>query len=268
VGGIHVKVAILAGGVGSRISEETEVRPKPMVEIGGRPILWHIMKHYAHYGFKDFVIALGYKGEYIKRYMLEYSTLASNLTVNFANGAVTRHEVERDDWTVELVDTGLDTATGGRIKRLAPHVSGTFMLTWGDGVSDINLHRLLEFHRRHGRLATVTAVRPPARFGRIEMRGDQVVDFSEKPQLGEGWINGAFFVLEPGVFDYVEGDAVQWEREPLEGLARDGQLMAYRHDSFWQCMDTLRDRKLLEQLWSTGCAPWKSWEVRARKAAS
>lgn len=255
-----MKVGILAGGVGTRLAEETELKPKPMVEIGGKPILWHIMKHYAHYGFKEFVIALGYKGEYIKRYMIDYSPLASNLTVYLGSGAVKMHDAEKEDWTVELVDTGQGTATGGRIKRLAPYMGNrTFMLTWGDGVSTVDLRRLLEFHYAHGRLATVTAVRPPARFGKLELDGDQVVEFSEKPQLGEGWINGAFFVLEPGVFDYIDGDDTQWEREPLERLAKDRQLMAYKHHDFWQCMDTLRDKKLLEGLWEKGQAPWKVW---------
>jgi glucose-1-phosphate cytidylyltransferase len=257
-----VKVAILAGGVGSRISEETEIKPKPMVEVGGRPILWHIMKHYAHYGFSEFVIALGYKGEVIKRYMLEYASIHSDLTVGLKDGRVVSRNgngSEPDDWTVDLVDTGQETATGGRIKRLARYVGGsTFMLTWGDGVSDVDLDALLAFHRAHGKLATLTAVRPPARFGHIELDGDSVAEFSEKPQLGEGWINGAFFVLEPGVFEYVDGDDTQWEREPLEGLARDGQLMAYKHESFWQCMDTLRDKKLLDELWQDG-APWRTW---------
>lgn len=259
-----MKVAILAGGVGTRLAEETEIRPKPMVEIGGKPILWHIMKHYAHYGFKEFVIALGYKGEYIKRYMVDYCSLTNtNLRVDFGGGRVApigNSDVEREDWIVELVDTGLPTATGGRIKRLQPYLGGsTFMLTWGDGVSDVNLGSLLAFHRSHGRLATVTAVRPPARFGKLDIDGDVVVNFSEKPQLEEGWINGAFFVLEPGIFDYIDGDDTQWEREPLERLAKDGQLMAYRHYSFWQCMDTLRDKKLLESLWQGGNAPWKVW---------
>jgi glucose-1-phosphate cytidylyltransferase len=255
-----LKVAILAGGVGSRLSEETEAKPKPMVEVGGKPILWHIMKHYAKHGLKDFVIALGYKGEYIKKYMLDYATLSADLTLDFGRSQVWRHNGGPDDWRVDLVDTGLETATGGRIKRLKSHIGNeTFMLTWGDGVSNVDLHKLLEFHRSHGKLATVTAVRPPARFGRLELEGDRVSDFSEKPQLGEGWINGAFFALEPAVFDYVDGDSTQWEREPLERLAREGQLMAYRHDSFWQCMDTLRDRKLLEQLWQSGSPPWKTW---------
>jgi len=256
-----MKVAILAGGVGTRLAEETELRPKPMIEVGGRPILWHIMKHYSHYGLDDFVIALGYKGEYVKRYMVDYCSLNGDLKLDMKDGSVHRNGNGRDeDWTLDLVETGLGTATGGRIKRLAPHLGGgTFMLTWGDGVSDVNLHDLLDFHRSHGKLATVTAVRPPARFGRLDLDGDEVVRFSEKPQLEEGWINGAFFVLEPGVFEYIPGDDTQWEREPLEGLARDGQLMAYRHYSFWQCMDTLRDKKLLESLWESGEPPWKCW---------
>jgi glucose-1-phosphate cytidylyltransferase len=259
-GGTELKVAILAGGVGSRLSEETEIKPKPMVEVGGKPILWHIMKHYARYGHTEFVIALGYKGEYIKKYMVDYSTLSGDLTVDLSRSQVMRHNGGPDNWTVKLVDTGLETATGGRIKRLAKHIgSEPFMLTWGDGVSNVDLAALVAFHKKHGKLATVTAVRPPARFGRLEMDGDRVAEFSEKPQLGEGWINGAFYVLEPKVFEYVEGDTTQWEREPLERLASEGQLMAYRHDSFWQCMDTLRDRKLLEQLWQSGQPPWKTW---------
>lgn len=256
-----MKVAILAGGVGSRLSEETEVKPKPMVEIGGRPILWHIMMHYAHYGFNDFVIALGYKGEVIKKYMVDYCSLNSNLKVNLRSGAVEMNGGYRPDWNVELIDTGIPTNTGGRIKRLAPYIGNeTFMLTWGDGVSDVNLHTLLEFHRSHGKLATLTAVRPPARFGHLELDGDRITEFNEKPQAGEGWINGAFFVLEPAVFDYIDGDDTAWEREPLQRLAREGQLMAYRHASFWQCMDTLRDKKLLESLWQSGSAPWKVWD--------
>lgn len=256
-----MKVAILAGGVGSRLSEETEVKPKPMVEIGGKPILWHIMMHYSYYGYKHFVIALGYKGEVIKKYMVDYCSLNSDLTVNLRTGEVKIMGGYKPDWTVELIDTGVPTATGGRIKRLKPYLdNGTFFLTWGDGVSDINLHDLLRFHKSHGKLATLTAVRPPARFGHLELDGDQVVEFSEKPQTKEGWINGAFFVLEPGVFDYIDGDDTQFEREPLERLAKDGQLMAYKHTSFWQCMDTLRDKKRLEELWQTGRAPWKIWD--------
>lgn len=261
-----MKVAILAGGLGTRLAEETEVKPKPMVEIGGRPILWHIMMLYSHYGFNDFAIALGYKGEVIKKYMVDYCSLNSNLTVNLKTGIVQMHGGYKPDWTVDLVDTGISTNTGGRIKRLAPYVGNdTFMLTWGDGVADINLHELLDFHRSHGKLATLTAVRPPARFGHLDMDGDQIVEFSEKPQTREGWINGAFFILEPEIFDYINGDDTQWEKEPLECLARDGQLMAYRHNSFWQCMDTLRDKKLLESLWQSGNAPWKIWQEEERK---
>ena len=255
-----MKVVILAGGVGSRLAEETETKPKPMVEIGGKPILWHIMKYYAQFGFNDFVIALGYKGEYIKRYMIDYCSLASDLTVSLRDGAVVVHDGERDDWTVSLVDTGIGTQTGGRLKRLASMLPReTFMLTWGDGVSNVDLDDLEAFHRSHGRLATLTAVRPPARFGHLDLDGDVVCEFSEKPQTGEGWINGAFFVLEPEALDYIDGDDTHWEREPLERLAKEGQLMAYRHHSFWQCMDTLRDRVFLEQLWADGQAPWKVW---------
>jgi glucose-1-phosphate cytidylyltransferase len=256
-----MKVAILAGGVGSRLAEETDIKPKPMVELGGRPILWHIMQHYAHYGHSNFVIALGYKGEYIKRYMIDYGLAGTDLTVQVASGDVLRHGNTRPDWTVDLVDTGMNTMTGGRIKRLQKYLNGTsFMLTWGEGVANVDLKKLLAFHRNHGKLATVTAVRPPARFGHMVFEGDRVKEFSEKPQASEGWINGAFFVLEPGVFDYIEGDQTAWEREPMEKLARDAQLMAYRHDGFWQCMDTLRDKRLLEALWESGQAPWKVWK--------
>jgi glucose-1-phosphate cytidylyltransferase len=255
-----MKVGILAGGVGSRLSEETVLKPKPMVEIGGRPIIWHIMMHYHHHGFSDFIIALGYKGEIIKKYMVDYGALDGNLTIDLRARSVVNHGGGHWDWRIDLIDTGLKTQTGGRIKRLAPFLGdGTFMLTWGDGVSTVELARLLAFHRGHGRLATVTAVRPPARFGRLELDGDRVVQFQEKPQMSEGWINGAFFVLEPGVFDYIEGDQTHFEREPLESLARDGQLMAYRHEGFWQCMDTLRDKVRLDQLWESGTAPWKVW---------
>ena len=256
-----MKVAILAGGFGTRLAEETEIRPKPMVEIGGQPILWHIMKIYAHYGFKDFVIALGYKGEYIKKYIVDYCSLSKNLTVNMKNGQVDRHDCSDLDWTVQLIDTGLKTMTGGRIKQLAPYIGDdTFMLTWGDGLADIQLDKLLAFHRSHGKLATLTAVRPPARYGHLELDGDRIKEFSEKPQTREGWINGAFFVLEPGVFDYIDGDSTQWEKEPLENLAADGQLMAYRHTSFWQCMDTLREKYILENYWISGKAPWRIWK--------
>ena len=256
-----MKVAILAGGFGTRLAEETEIRPKPMVEIGGKPILWHIMKIYAHFGFNDFLIALGYKGEYIKKYIVDYCSLSNNLTVNMKNGQVERHDCSDLDWTVQLIDTGLKTMTGGRIKRLAPYVGDdTFMLTWGDGVADIRLDKLLDFHRSHGKLATLTAVRPPARYGHLDLDGDRIREFSEKPQTREGWINGAFFVLEPGVFDYIDGDSTQFEHEPLENLAAEGQLMAYRHDSYWQCMDTLREKYILENYWNSGEAPWRVWK--------
>jgi glucose-1-phosphate cytidylyltransferase len=252
-----MKVAILAGGVGSRLAEETETRPKPMVEIGGIPILWHIMRRYAAYGHKDFVIALGYKGEIIKRYVLDQADLAHDLSVSLASANVQVHRSTCEDWNIDLVDTKLKTQTGGRIKRLAPALgNATFFLTWGDGVADIDLDELLAFHRSHGKLATLTAVRPPARFGHLELDGNRITEFSEKPQAQEGWINGAFFVLEPEVFDYIDGDATHFEKEPLERLARDGQLMAYKHTSFWQCMDTIRDRKLLESLVESDNAPW------------
>ena len=255
-----MKVAILAGGVGSRLSEETHVKPKPMVEIGGRPILWHILKHYAQNGFNDFAIALGYKGEYIKKYFVDFCSLESDLTVKLKDGTVTQHANNNPDWNIDLIDTGISTLTGGRIKRLAPAIGNNrFMLTWGDGVSNVDLHKLLDFHKSHGKLATVTAVRPTARFGHMEFDGDAVLEFSEKPQAAEGWINGAFFVLEPDVFEFIAGDETQWEKEPMERLAREGQLMAYRHPGFWQCMDTLRDKQLLETLWQKGSPPWKTW---------
>ena len=255
-----MKVALLAGGRGSRLAEETDIKPKPMVEIGGRPILWHIMMHYTQFALREFVIALGYRGEVLKKYITDYAALQSDLTVHMSSGHIERHDRQHPEWTVSLVDTGQDTMTGGRIKRLRPWVGdGTFMLTWGDGVSNIDLHALLTFHRRHGKIATLTAVRPPARFGHLEFQGDRVAEFSEKPQTAEGWINGAFFVLEPKVFDYIAGDDTQWELEPLQQLAREGQLMAYKHSGYWQCMDTLREKHILEDLWSSGNAPWKTW---------
>jgi len=257
-----VKVVILAGGLGTRLSEETELKPKPMVEIGSRPILWHIMKHFAHYNLKEFFIALGYKGEVIKRYFLDYSRLQGDLTIDLAQGSVQVRPRKSEDWRVHLVDTGLKTLTGGRVKRLEPWLKGeTFMVTYGDGVSNIDLRDLLSFHRSHGRLATVTAVRPPARFGGLVFDGDLVTEFTEKPQIGEGWINGGFLVFEPGIFDYLEeGDNASLEADALERLAADGQLAAYRHGYFWQCMDTLRDLRLLQSLWKDDNAPWKVWE--------
>lgn len=256
-----MNVVILAGGLGSRLAEETEVKPKPLVEVGGYPILWHIMKSYAHHGFKDFVIALGYKGEMIKRYFLDYSALSGSMTINLTSGEVETGNKECEDWTVHLVDTGLKTLTGGRVKRLEPWLKKeTFMVTYGDGVSDINFSDLLRFHKAHGRIATVTAVRPPARFGGLIFEGDLVAEFTEKPQIGEGWINGGFLVFEPAVFDYLSGDNSSLEADALERLATDKQLVAYRHDRFWQCMDTVRDKLLLESLWQSGEVPWKVWD--------
>lgn len=255
-----MKVAILAGGKGTRFAEETEVRPKPMIEIGGKPILWHIMMHYYTHGHSDFVIALGYKGEFIKRWFREYCDFNGHMKINTATGQCSLEGRNTPEWTVDLIDTGMETLTGGRIKRLLPWLGNqTFMLTWGDGVSDVDLDALIKFHQSHGKLATMTAVRPPARYGHLELDGGRVVEFSEKPQTAEGWINGAFFVLEPEIFDYIDGDDVMWEQEPLERLANEGQLMAYSHDSFWQCMDTRREKHILEKLWQSGEAPWKTW---------
>jgi len=255
-----MKVGILAGGYGTRLAEETEVRPKPMVEIGAMPILWHIMMHYHKYGHRDFSIALGYKGGYIKRWFTDYFSLNGSMSLDGATGQVERHDVNCPDWSVHLVETGMKTMTGGRIKRLKDWLGDTtFMLTWGDGVSDVNLDDLIAFHRSHGKLATMTAVRPPARYGHLDFDGDRVVEFNEKPQTSEGWINGAFFVLEPGVHEFIDGDDVMFEHAPMRRLAAEGQLMAYRHTSFWQCMDTIREKQILQNLWDSGKAPWKSW---------
>ena len=253
-----MNVVILAGGLGTRLAEETEIKPKPMVEVGEHPIVWHIMKSYAHYGFTDFFLALGYKGEIIKRYFLDHYSLGGSLRVNLASGQVEDLEKETEPWIVNLMDTGQSTQTGGRIKRLEPHLrGGTFMATYGDGVCDVNLQKVLEFHRSHGKMATITAVRPPSRFGGLVFEDDLVREFSEKPQIGEGWINGGFMVLEPGVFEYLKDDSSVLEVDGLERLAEAGQLAAYRHEGFWQCMDTLREKKILENLWQSGTAPWK-----------
>lgn len=258
-----VKTVILAGGLGTRLAEETDLKPKPMVEIGGHPILWHIMKHYAAHGFKEFFVALGYKGEVAKRFFLDYHALQGSMTIDLAAGGIKSDNPDSDDWIVHLKDTGQSTNTGGRIKRLENCLrENTFMVTYGDGVCDVDVAKLLAFHRRHGRLATVTAVRPPARFGGLvfdEKDNDTVAEFTEKPQIGEGWINGGFLVFEPGVFDYLEGDNSNLEVDGLERIAADGQLKAYRHEGFWQCMDTLRDKRLLESLWQEKRAPWKVW---------
>jgi glucose-1-phosphate cytidylyltransferase len=255
-----IPVVILCGGMGARLTEQTEIRPKPLVEIGGRPILWHIMKHYSRYGLNEFVLALGYKGEQIKRYFLDFSALNQDFTLSLEDGKV--HALGRnfaENWRVHLVDTGPATQTGGRLKQLEPLIGrGPFMLTYGDGVGDVDLDGLLAFHRSHGDLVTLTAVRPPARFGALEFDGDRIRHFKEKSILHEGWINGGFFVVEPGALPYIESD-VMWEHAPMERLAAEGHLYAYRHQGFWQCMDTVRDLKYLESLWEGGHPPWKTW---------
>jgi glucose-1-phosphate cytidylyltransferase len=252
-----LKTIILCGGLGTRLSEETQVRPKPMVEVGGRPILLHIMKIYERHGFNDFVLALGYKGEVIKDYFLNYHARQSNLTVELKTGQVIYSDPTAEDWRVSMFDTGAHSMTGGRLLRLKGQVTETFMLTYGDGVSDVDLTALVAFHKSHGRLATVTAVRPPARFGDLIIEDGRVERFQEKPQAGSGWINGGFFVFEPGVFDFLTDDSTVLERTPLERLATEGQLMSYEHSGYWQSMDTLRDRNALEEQWATGNAPWR-----------
>ena len=256
-----MKVVILAGGRGSRLSEETTMRPKPLVEIGDKPILWHIMSIYAHFGFDDFVICAGYKSYQIKEYFANLVLHHSDITVDLGKNTIEYHHSKRPNWKVTVVDTGLDTMTGGRLKRIRPFLNDDepFLMTYGDGVADIDINELVAFHRKHGKLATVTAVRPPARFGALAIDGDNVLDFMEKPQIGEGWVNGGFFVLEPGVNDYIDGDDTTFELEPLRRIARDGQLMAYRHPAFWQPMDTLRELRLLRSLWDRSEAPWQVW---------
>lgn len=253
-----MKVILLAGGFGTRLSEYTDLIPKPMVSIGGRPILWHIMKTYAAFGHKDFYVALGYKADVVKEYFLNYRALNSDFTVDLGSGAVTPHQADPVDWRVTLVDTGANSMTGGRVRRMKPFVGNeTCMLTYGDGVADVDLDALLKFHRSHGKLVTVTAVRPTARFGELDMDGDTVISFKEKPQLHEGWINGGYFVVEPAFFDLIAGDDTILERDPLERAAAMGELRAWRHEGYWQCMDTKRDRDALEDLWSSGKAPWR-----------
>jgi glucose-1-phosphate cytidylyltransferase len=255
-------VGILAGGLGTRLSEYTDLRPKPMVEIGGQPMLWHLMKIYAHAGFTDFGIALGYRGDVIKDFFLHYRHRTSDLSVHLGTGDVEVGDGGTEDWHIRLLDTGSDSQTGHRVKRLLELANGqTMMLTYGDAVASVDLHKLLEFHRAHGRLATVTAVRPAARFGELQFDGDRVVQFAEKPQASAGWINGGFFVLEPDVMRSIpNGTQIVWERDPLEALAEQGELMAYRHEGFWQPMDTIREVRLLEELWSSGSPPWKVWD--------
>ena len=256
-----MQVVILAGGRGTRLAEETSMRPKPMVEIGGRPILWHLMKIYASHGFKNFLMACGYKSEMIKEYFHNYFIHSSDYFLNLKDGTRTLINSNGIDWQIGVMDTGLDTMTGGRILRLQKWIGNeTFMVTYGDGLGDIDIHSLVEFHRAHGKLATVTAVHPPARFGDLALDNNVVRQFSEKPQTGEGWINGGFFVFEPGVFNYIADDQTSLEREPLQRLANDHELMAFRHSGFWQPMDTIREKELLESLWSSGNAPWKRWE--------
>jgi glucose-1-phosphate cytidylyltransferase len=255
-----IPVVILAGGLGTRLREETAFRPKPMVEVGGRPLLWHIMKMYDHFGFRRFVLPVGYLGDMIKAYFLSYADRHADFTVETRSGTLLRHDNPPESWTVTVVDTGLDTMTGGRIRRLDRYLSERFMVTYGDGVADVPIDRVLAFHEAHGRLATVTAVRPPSRFGALDIQGDRVVEFAEKPQAEGGWINGGFMVFEHEVLGYLTDDSTVLEREPLERLARDGQLMAYRHDGFWEPMDTERDRNNLMRLWDEGNAPWKMWD--------
>lgn len=257
-----MKVIILAGGFGSRLTEETVLRPKPMVEIGGKPILWHILNIYAAHGFKEFIIALGYKAEVVKEYFLKFYALNNDISIDLATGKTIVHDGKQPNWKVHLVDTGLNTQTGGRLKRLRKCLrkDETFLFTYGDGLADLDLKALLEFHKSHGKLATVTTVRSPARFGRITFKEDQITEFYEKSEATEGWINGGYFVLNSKAIDYIEGDETVWERGPVEALAHDGQLMGYRHYGFWSCMDTVKERNMLEALWDSEKPPWKIWD--------
>ena len=265
------KVVVLCGGLGTRMREETEYRPKPMVEVGGRPLLWHIMKLYAAHGLNEFVCCLGYKGAFVKQYFLDYHALRSDITVELGTGAVEYEASVVEDWRVTLVDTGEETMTGGRVKRLERHLQGSdiFLCTYGDGLADIDVDRLVAFHRAQGRLATVTGIRPPSRFGELELDGDRVSSFAEKPLAGDGLVSGGFFVFDVRVLDRLSADpACVLEREPLEQLARDGELAVYRHDGFWQCADTVRDVERLRALWDVGSAPWRVWDDRARNRAA
>ncbi len=254
-----MKVVILAGGYGTRLSEETEILPKPMIEIGGRPLLWHLMKAFSQHGFNEFVVALGYKGEVIKRYFMHYADTVSDLSIDLGSGQTARRGKIAENWKIELVDTGQDTMTGGRLKRLREHLDDTFIFTYGDGLSTVDVPKLVKFHKAHRKLATVTAVRPPSKFGMLQLDGTTVKKFAEKPADAAAYINGGFFVLEPGAIDRIVSDAMPWEREPCESLARDGQLQAYVHDGYWQCVDTLHELRLLRNAWNDGEAPWKTW---------
>lgn len=255
-----MKVVILAGGYGTRLSEETAITPKPMIEIGGRPLLWHLMKSFSSHGFNEFIIALGYKGEVIKRYFLQYSELQSNLKIDLGKNSFKTESCIAEDWQIELIETGTDTMTGGRLKRLAEKIDDTFIFTYGDGLSNIDINKLVTFHKSHGKLATVTAVTPVSRFGLLNIDDSHLVkSFSEKPDFRNDLINGGFFVLEPDVLDYINDDTTSWEREPCEQLVKDGQMMAYQHTDFWQCVDTLHELRLLRHLWDNGQASWKTW---------
>jgi glucose-1-phosphate cytidylyltransferase len=256
-----MKTVILAGGLGTRISEESHLRPKPMIEIGGKPILWHIMKIYSAHGINEFIICCGYKGYMIKEYFANYFLHMSDVTFEMSNNGMEVHNHNCEPWRVTLVDTGEQTMTGGRIRRIRPYLNDEdFCCTYGDGVSDLDISKLIEFHKGHGSLATLTAVQPPGRFGSLNLKQNKIFSFKEKPHGDGGWINGGFFVLSPKVLDYIEGDDTIWEREPLERLAEEGNLSAYLHEGFWQPMDTLRDKVQLEELWDKGSAPWKAWE--------
>jgi len=255
-----VKVVILAGGYGTRLSEETVLKPKPMVEIGGHPILWHIMNHYSHYGYNDFVIALGYKGHVIKEYFLNHHAMNSNFTIDLSNGELIFYDKSSYDWKVTLVDTGESTMTGGRLKRLISYLDNQpFMLTYGDGVSNVNIHKLVQFHHTHKKLMTITAVHPKARYGELEVDNDFVLEFHEKPQFNKSWINGGFMIMNPQCLDYIDGDQTVLEKEPLENIAKQRQLMAFSHKGFWQCMETQRDMKYLNELWNSRISPWAPW---------
>lgn len=257
-----MKVVILAGGLGTRLSEETDLKPKPMVEIGGKPILWHIIKTYSSYGFNDFIICLGYKGYIIKEYFVNYSLHQSDITIDLNGNKMEVHDCKAEPWKITLLDTGLNTNTGGRIKRVQKFIGNeAFMLTYGDGVADVNIGELLKFHKSHGRYATITSVQPSGRYGGMDVTDDNaVLSFVEKPRGDGAWVNGGFFVLEPQIFDYISGDEIVWEKEPLENLTKDRQVVAYKHHGFWKCMDTLRDKVEMETLWNSGRADWKVWE--------